>query len=106
MPKLIKNKSGYQLQGSLVYDSVNDLIHKGPEAIQTSSDLLIIDCEKLSRIDSAGVALFISWQRGCQKNNKKLQLTNLPQQAISLIKANKLDNFFDYSLKSLLHELY
>ena len=94
MPKLIKNKSGYQLQGSLTYDSVNNLIQQGSKAIKTSSNLIQIDCQKLSRIDSAGIALFISWQRHSEQNNKKLQLINLPQQAISLIKANKLDNFF------------
>ncbi len=93
MPKLIKNESGYQLQGSLTYDSVNDLIRQGSKAIKTSSDLIRVDCEKLSRIDSAGIALFISFQRYCEKNDKKLEFINLPQQAVSLIKANKLDNF-------------
>lgn len=96
MPKLIENQSGYQLQGSLVYDSVNDLIAKGSEAIKSTSGTVQIDCEQLSRIDSAGVALFISWQRYCEQNNQPLQLTNLPPQAVSLIKANKLDEFFTF----------
>ncbi|HFC92772.1 MAG TPA: STAS domain-containing protein [Leucothrix mucor] len=97
MPKLIKNQLGYQLQGSLVYDSVNDLIAKGSEAIAFESDTVQIDCKQLSRIDSAGVALFVSWQRYCDKKNQKLQLNNLPMQAVSLIKANKLDGFFALS---------
>jgi phospholipid transport system transporter-binding protein len=94
MPKLIKNQSGYQLQGSLTYDSVHALISQGSQAIQSKSKIVQIDCKQLSRIDSAGVALFISWQRHCEQNNQQLQLTNLPQQAYSLIKANKLDGFF------------
>ncbi|MCK5918088.1 MAG: STAS domain-containing protein [Cocleimonas sp.] len=94
MLKLIKNPSGYQLQGSLVYDSINDLLVKGADAIKFKAETVQIDCEQLSRIDSAGVALFISWQRYCEQNNQQLQLTNLPQQAVSLIKANKLEGFF------------
>jgi phospholipid transport system transporter-binding protein len=94
MPKLIKNQSGYQLQGSLTYDSVHALISQGSQAIQSKSKIVQIDCKQLSRIDSAGVALFISWQRYCEQNNQQLQLSNLPQQAYSLIKANKLDGFF------------
>ena len=97
MPKLIENQLGYQLQGSLVYDSVNDLIAKGSEAIAFKADTVQIDCKQLSRIDSAGVALFISWQRYYEQNNQQLQLNNLPPQAVSLIKANKLDGFFSAS---------
>jgi phospholipid transport system transporter-binding protein len=94
MCKLVKNQSGYQLQGSLVYDSLSDLLAKGSTSIKFNSEIVQIDCEQLSRIDSAGVALLISWQRYCEQNNQQLQLTNLPRQAVSLIKANKLDGFF------------
>ena len=96
MPKLIKTELGYQLHGSLIYNSVDTLIKQGLEAINHQSNTIKIDCENLSRIDSAGIAIFISWQRYCEQNNQKLQLMHLPQQAISLIKANKLDNFFYY----------
>jgi phospholipid transport system transporter-binding protein len=94
MPNLIKTKSGYQLQGSLVYNSVDTLLQQGLGMLNNQSDIVKVDCKNLSRIDSAGIAIFISWQRHCEQNNKKLQLTHLPQQAISLIKANKLDHFF------------
>jgi phospholipid transport system transporter-binding protein len=96
MPKLIQNKSGYQLQGSLTYDSVGDFIRKGLSLIRVDTDKVQIDCQQLSRIDSAGIALLISWQRHCEQNNSKFQLVNLPHQAISLIKANKLDRFFSF----------
>jgi phospholipid transport system transporter-binding protein len=96
MINLIKNQSGYQLQGRLVYDSVHKLIAKGAKAIASTSNRVEIDCEQLSRIDSAGIALFINWQRYCEQNNQTFHLTHLPSQAISLIKANKLDDFFNY----------
>ena len=92
--ELIKNESGYQLQGSLTYDSVRDLIHQKLVVDGFNSDDIKINCERLVRIDSAGVALLIQWQRECEKYNKKLQLVALPYQAVSLLKANKLDDFF------------
>lgn len=101
MINLIKNQSGYQLQGSLVYDSVHKLIAKGAKAIASTSDSVEIDCEQLLRIDSAGIALFINWQRYCEQNNQRFYLTHLPLQATSLIKANKLDDFFSYQSQKL-----
>ncbi len=92
MLNLTKTNSGYQLQGNLVYDSVTELIQQ--DLTNTDTEIIKIDCSKLSRIDSAGIALFIRWQRHSEQNRKKLQLNNLPPQAISLIKANKLGNFF------------
>ena len=94
MPNFTKTESGYQLQGNLVYDSVTELIQQGSEAIKSNAKIIQIDCKKLSRIDSAGIALLISWQRHSEQNKQKLQLNNLPEQALSLIKANKLDDFF------------
>ena len=94
MCTLVKNQSGYQLQGSLVYDTLNDLLANGSASIKFNAEIVQIDCEHLSRIDSAGVALLIGWQRYCEQNNQQLQLIKLPQQAVSLIKANKLDGFF------------
>ena len=93
-PQLIQHKSGYQLQGNLMYDSIGEFIRRGSSLIRVDTKIVQIDCQQLSRIDSAGIALLISWQRHCENNNNKLQLINLPQQAVSLIKANKLDHFF------------
>ena len=92
MLQFTKTNSGYQLQGNLVYDSVTELIHQ--DLTNTNAKTIKIDCSKLSHIDSAGIALFIHWQRHSEQNKKKLQLNNLPPQAISLITANKLADFF------------
>ena len=93
--KLISNASGYLLQGSLNYDSITDLI---PLKIsQIDATTVSVDCAGLERIDSAGIALLIQWQRECESHHKKLLLLNLPSQAISLLKANQLTDFFQRS---------
>ena len=92
--ELIKSESGYHVKGSLTYDTVGDLIHQKIIADGLNIETIALNCEQLARIDSAGIALFIQWQRECEQNNKKLQLVNLPSQAVSLLKANQLDNFF------------
>lgn len=93
MVKLVKNESGYYLEGSLIYDSITPFL-KNTVELETTSYVVEINCEKIKRIDSAGIAVFIAWQRWCEQNNKKLMLNKLPQQAKSLIKANKLEPFF------------
>ena len=92
--ELVKQESGYQLKGSLTYDSVGALIHQKLVVDRFNSNDITISCELLERIDSAGIALLIQWQRECEQHNKNLQLVNFPYQAISLLKANQLDGFF------------
>ena len=93
MLKFIKNESGYALQGSLNYDSVSDLIHQRLALADFESNHVDINCQQLDRIDSAGIALFIQWQRECESNNKTLRFLNLSLQVTSLLKANQLDGF-------------
>lgn len=92
--KLVQHKSGYQLKGRLVYNTIHFLLDKDitfPSNLSTIS----IDCQQLTRIDSSGIALLIQWQRLCENNHQKLQFKNLPEQALSLIKANQLKPFFN-----------
>ena len=96
MPQLIPTAAGYQVKGKLLYDLIEDLSRRKLSMPDSAAEVVILDCEQLTRIDSAGIAVFIGWQRECEKNNKKLQLLKLPPQATSLIKANKLDVFFTY----------
>ena len=92
--ELINNESDYQLKGNLTYDSIGDLIHQKLVSDGFNANEIKISCNHLKRIDSAGIALFIQWQRECEKNNKQLQFIDLPNQAVSLLKANQLDDFF------------
>jgi len=62
---------------------------------KTEDTSLNFDCSEVTRIDSAGIALLIEWKRACDNNNKQFSISNLPEQAKSLVDT--------YRLKDVLH---
>ena len=105
--KLIKSEQGFTLSGDIVFSSVSDLLKESDSYLKNglsnnsnkSKDLtFVVDCKEMSRIDSAGIALLLEWQRqftavkkscvfqglsnqnnqiaqNCQNRNKILQTT-------------------------------
>lgn len=95
MVELIADGQMFRLTGSLTYESVSNLLNRKVVDEDLQGDELSVDCDQLEHLDSAGLALLLQWFRACQQYNKKLTLNNLPAQAQSIIKANKLEGFFD-----------
>ncbi len=92
------NEEGFSLCGELTYANASLVLKKANEYIDDiQNDTVIIDLSKLKKIDSAGVALLLAWKRLSKINNKKLQLKNAQEQAISLIKTNKLHSVLNIS---------
>lgn len=82
---------GFNLCGELTFTNASMVLKKASVHFDDiESDTIIIDLSKLEKIDSAGIALLLAWERLSKNNNKKLQLKNAQEQAISLIKTNKL----------------
>ncbi len=89
--KLQSTETGFQLEGELVFSTVTDVINDAIKSLKnTQSDSVSVDCEKLKRIDSAGLALMLEWKQWCNENNKNLSLNNLGKQAQSLIETYRL----------------
>lgn len=84
-------KEGLQLVGDLVFSSVSELLKEGRFLLEAyQKDKVSINCSKVSRIDSAGIALLIEWKRWCYNHNKECQLVEVPEQAQSLIETYRL----------------
>ena len=97
---VIKSDQGMALSGALVFASVSDLIEQGNQHLKQhhnqpeNDSVFVIDCESMNRIDSAGIALLIEWQRQGKNNNLTCRFEGLSKQAQALIEA--------YSLESLI----
>jgi phospholipid transport system transporter-binding protein len=65
----------------------------GLQAIHAGSDQ--IDMAPLKVVDSAAVAVMLSWQRQAQSLNRPLQFISVPASLISLISLYGLTEFFD-----------
>lgn len=86
-------EQGIALSGALAFISASDLLKQGNELLASNSNnSVVIDCENVTRIDSAGIALLLEWKRHCDSNNKTCEIKNLPQQAISLLETYRLQS--------------
>jgi len=91
--EIVKSEQGMTVLGSLVFANITTLLEKGSGVIeQYQGDSFVIDCTEMKRIDSAGIALLIEWQR--QSKNCKIvcRFEGLSNQAQSLIKAYRLQS--------------
>jgi len=88
---LSKNDEGFAISGSLVFETVSKIVDQGAERIQQhKTDEIVVDCQQLSRIDSAGIATLLAWQRESSHLNITCRFEQLPKQATSLLKAYRL----------------
>ena len=89
--KIAKSEQGMEISGLLVFSNVSDLLEQGNKVLQQhQSESFVINCKEMLRIDSAGIALLIEWQRQCKNINKVCQFINLSKQAQALIEAYRL----------------
>ena len=97
-PQITKSEQGMAVSGSLVYSSVADLLEQGNEYLeqqlkqQTGDSSFVINCKAMERIDSAGIALLLEWQRQCKNDNKTCRFDGLSKQAQALIEAYRLQS--------------
>jgi len=82
-----------KLHGSLVYSTVSGLLAMSHELLQKAiPDSITINLSEVDKIDSAGVALLVEWQRYCQQQQKTCHFFGLNEQAVSLIETYKLND--------------
>ena len=91
-------KDDVSLKGNLLFSTVSSILTEGCTMIANhKAGTITIDMSEVEKIDSAGIALLLAWKRLCDENNKKYQLKDVSQQAISLISTNKLEKILNSS---------
>lgn len=95
---MVANSNGFKIAGALVYSNASSIIQQSMLAVKnhfkTSDSNINFDCAEVTRIDSAGIALLIEWKRMCDQNNRQFSISNLPDQAKSLIETYRLKDVF------------
>jgi ABC-type transporter Mla MlaB component len=91
LAQIIKTQQGLQLSGDFVFSQVTTLLEEAKESLNAQAESqLTLFCGEITRIDSAGISLFLELKRWCETHNKKLTFKDLPSQAQSLINTYKL----------------
>jgi phospholipid transport system transporter-binding protein len=80
----------YRLRGELDYESVPVVWRVGLDTF-AADEAIEIDLERVSRSNSAGLALLIEWQREVKKAGKTITYTNMPAQMLAIARASSLD---------------
>lgn len=79
-----------RLSGELTFESVPSLVDAIDELLN-GADTLALDLSGVSRSDSAGLALLVSWQRRACLKNKKIVFAGLPEQLLGLVQVSGVE---------------
>lgn len=86
---------GLDLTGELTFSTASSLLAKGSSLLdKITVNPLLINLDKVSRLDSAGIALLLEWKRDADKKDQQFLLGGTKEQATSLIETYKLQALF------------
>lgn len=74
----------FQLQGSLDLHSVVRLLTQSEMMFHNNTSALSVDMEPVMRVESAGLALLVEWQRRARATGKTIQYENVPAQLVDI----------------------
>jgi len=79
-----------QLNGELTYTTVNRVLTESVTLFESIPSLKI-DLSAVTKSDSAGVALLVSWLRSAKQAGKQLVFSNIPEQMLIIADISGLD---------------
>lgn len=80
----------YALEGELTFDTVPGLAQQG-ERVFGDCPSLALDLGKVTRADSAGLALLVEWLRRARDCGQDVRYSNIPEQMLAMARASGLD---------------
>lgn len=91
--ELLLTETGLKILGPLQFDTVSSLLSAANKELDGMTlDSIVIDLEKVDRIDSAGVSLLLEWKRQIESKHKTFLIQGMQNQVISLLTTYKLQS--------------
>jgi len=78
--------------GNMIFNTVPTLLDQSMKRIRASGSDLVVDLDKVSHADSAGLALMLEWLRLAKAASKKLSFVNIPPQLLNLTEITGLNH--------------
>lgn len=85
-PTLIQQHATWHLHGDLTFETVSKLEH----ALNVNDRPLQIDLSKVGHVDSAGLALLVSWVNFAKKQQKSINFVKIPAKVNAMIQMRGL----------------
>lgn len=90
-PRIRSDPEGQiELVGDLTFETVGELFKRSSET-DRGTDKITVDLAKVTRADSAGLALLVEWLRRARERNVHIRIINMPEQMCSIARMSKLD---------------
>jgi len=80
----------YNVSGELTLDTAKAVLSES-KSLFDSAARLDIDLAKVTRADSAGLALLVAWMRQAEQGSKPIAFQHVPTQMLAIAKASGLD---------------
>lgn len=80
----------YRVSGEMTLETARDALAE-TERLFDNAASLDIDLTQVSRADSAGLALLVSWMRQAKQAEKDIYFQHIPEQMLAIAKASGLD---------------
>jgi len=84
------NPALFCLAGALAYDTAKSSVQLGQQALKGEQAAVVFDCQSVTRIDTAGIAVLLAWLRYAKAQQCALSFQHLPNQAQALLKSSGL----------------
>ena len=95
-PRLTETGDGrWSLEGELNFSSVLEVLGTS-FTDSTAGREIQIDLKGVTRVDSAGLALLVEWQRESERAGKAITFINVPEQLLAIASLCGLDEILSF----------
>jgi len=93
----LNSDGSVQISGEMTFSSTPNLYRELETRFQSEGTDLNIDLREVDRADSSGLALLLEWQAMANQRERKLKITNAPDDLLSLARLCEADTLLAMS---------
>lgn len=91
-PRIERSASGaFAVSGPMTFESVPELAREGA-GVLVGGENVELDLGRVTRTDSAGLALLVEWIRLARSHGATVELRNVPEQMLAIAQTSNLEN--------------
>jgi phospholipid transport system transporter-binding protein len=83
---------GFSISGEMSFATVNRLLALSSAVSFNANPLFSIDLGRVSRADSAGLALLVEWMARARRSNAEIRFLNMPKQMRDMARVTEVDS--------------
>lgn len=85
----------YKVTGELNFSTAPELYAEAAWIVASDSSKLTVNLSGVTRADSAGLSLLLSWMRRAQANKRQLSFTHVPNQLLNIARVSGVADLLD-----------